>query len=98
MYVYSDQLKKIKGNPYTIGGVQTKGSKEFSLNSIAWQEGLKLYFLTDGFCDQSGGQNNKCSHPQDLRTGKELYSSVMMCWYVGFAVNNWNLNFSTTIF
>jgi serine phosphatase RsbU (regulator of sigma subunit) len=59
MYVYSDHLEKIKGNPYTIGGAQTKGNKEFSSHSIVWQEGAKLYFLTDGFCDQSGGQNNK---------------------------------------
>jgi tetratricopeptide (TPR) repeat protein len=59
MYVYNGGLKKIKGDPYSIGGAQHQEFKTFSAQTIAFEENLKLYFLTDGYCDQSGGSSNK---------------------------------------
>jgi serine phosphatase RsbU (regulator of sigma subunit)/tetratricopeptide (TPR) repeat protein len=59
MYVYNDGLKKIKGDPYSIGGAQHQDFKTFSAQTIPLEENLKLYFLTDGYCDQSGGSLNK---------------------------------------
>jgi serine phosphatase RsbU (regulator of sigma subunit) len=59
MYVYNRQLKKIKGDPYSIGGAQQQNAKIFSSQRIHYEEGLRLYFLTDGYCDQSGGEANK---------------------------------------
>ncbi|MES1225646.1 MAG: SpoIIE family protein phosphatase, partial [Bacteroidota bacterium] len=34
-------------------------SKTFTSHTIAYKKGLQLYFLTDGYCDQSGGEANK---------------------------------------
>jgi serine phosphatase RsbU (regulator of sigma subunit) len=59
MYAYNDQLKKLKGDPYSIGGAQQQKSKIFTSQQIPYKEGLCLYFLTDGYCDQSGGESNK---------------------------------------
>jgi serine phosphatase RsbU (regulator of sigma subunit) len=59
MYVYNGQLLKIKGDPYSIGGAQHQELKTFSAHKIAYKENQKLYFLTDGYCDQSGGHSNK---------------------------------------
>jgi serine phosphatase RsbU (regulator of sigma subunit) len=59
MYVYNGHLEKIKGDPYSIGGAQHQEFKSFSAHKIAYKENQKLYFLTDGYCDQSGGNANK---------------------------------------
>jgi serine phosphatase RsbU (regulator of sigma subunit) len=59
MYVYAGQLKKIKGDPYSIGGAQHQDFKTFSAHKINYEENQRLYFLTDGYCDQSGGNANK---------------------------------------
>jgi serine phosphatase RsbU (regulator of sigma subunit) len=59
MYVYNGQLQKIKGDPYSIGGAQHQDFKIFSAHKIAYKENQKLYFLTDGYCDQAGGGINK---------------------------------------
>jgi serine phosphatase RsbU (regulator of sigma subunit) len=55
MYVYDDRLKKIKGDSHSIGGAQLQHSKNFTSKSIPYKNGSRLYFLTDGYCDQSGG-------------------------------------------
>jgi tetratricopeptide (TPR) repeat protein/serine phosphatase RsbU (regulator of sigma subunit) len=59
MYVYAGQLKKIKGDPYSIGGAQQKNSKKFTSKIISYTDKSRLYFLTDGYCDQSGGDEKK---------------------------------------
>jgi tetratricopeptide (TPR) repeat protein len=59
MYVYNGGLKKIKGDPFSIGGAQHQDFKTFTAQTIALEENLKLYFFTDGYCDQSGGSLNK---------------------------------------
>jgi serine phosphatase RsbU (regulator of sigma subunit) len=59
MYVYTDQLQKIKGDPYSIGGSQHQGQKTFTIQKLIYQEDQLLYFQTDGYCDQSGGPDNK---------------------------------------
>lgn len=59
MYAFNGRLQKIKGNPYSIGGAQQQNSKAFTSQKIQLEEGLRLYFLTDGYCDQSGGKDNK---------------------------------------
>jgi tetratricopeptide (TPR) repeat protein len=59
MYAYNGHLQKIKGDPYSIGGAQQQKAKTFSSQSIPYKEGLRVYFLTDGYCDQSGGEANK---------------------------------------
>jgi tetratricopeptide (TPR) repeat protein len=59
MYTYNGHLSKIKGDPFSIGGAQQQNAKTFSSQNILYTEGLRLYFLTDGYCDQSGGEANK---------------------------------------
>ncbi len=59
MYVYTTHLQKIKGNPFSIGGAQQQNSKVFTSQTIDYSEHMNLYFLTDGYCDQSGGTGNK---------------------------------------
>lgn len=59
MYIVNGNLKKIKGDPYSIGGAQHQHSKIFTSQVFPYEEGLSLYLLTDGFCDQSGGETNK---------------------------------------
>jgi serine phosphatase RsbU (regulator of sigma subunit) len=59
MYTYNGHLSKIKGDPFSIGGAQQQNAKTFSSRSIHYEDGLRLYFLTDGYCDQSGGEANK---------------------------------------
>ena len=59
MYTYNGHLEKIKGDPFSIGGAQQQGSKIYTSQKIEYTENLKLYFLTDGYCDQSGGPSNK---------------------------------------
>lgn len=59
MYSYTNQLQKIKGDPYSIGGAQHQDKKTFTIQKINYQEGQCLYFQTDGYCDQSGGTDNK---------------------------------------
>jgi serine phosphatase RsbU (regulator of sigma subunit) len=59
MYAYDIQLQKIKGDAYSIGGAQHQQSKTFTAHKIAYTKGVRLYFLTDGYCDQSGGKANK---------------------------------------
>jgi serine phosphatase RsbU (regulator of sigma subunit) len=59
MYVYTGELQKIKGDPYSIGGSQHQNKKTFTIQKINYQAGQFLYFQTDGYCDQSGGPDNK---------------------------------------
>lgn len=59
MYVCNGEIEKIKGDPYSIGGAQQRDTKIFSSRKISYKENQKLYFLTDGYCDQSGGSSNK---------------------------------------
>lgn len=59
MYINDGKLQKIKGDPYSIGGAHHRNTKTFTSKKIKYQQGLLLYFLTDGYSDQSGGKENK---------------------------------------
>lgn len=59
MYLYNGSLQKIKGDPFSIGGAQHQGAKVYTSQKIDYKEHQTLYLLTDGFCDQSGGPDNK---------------------------------------
>ncbi len=59
MYTFNGSMKKLKGDPYSIGGAQHQHLKKFTSHTVPYTEGLNLYFLTDGYCDQAGGTDNK---------------------------------------
>lgn len=59
LLVVTDRLQKFKGDSYAIGGAQQRHSKKFTCQTFAYETGTQLYLLTDGYCDQSGGNANK---------------------------------------
>jgi serine phosphatase RsbU (regulator of sigma subunit) len=59
MYTYNGRLKKLKGDPYSIGGAQHQHAKKFTSQTVTYEEGSRMYFFTDGYCDQAGGADNK---------------------------------------
>jgi len=59
MYTFNGQLQKIKGDSFSIGGAQQQDTKIFTSQQINYEPGLNLYFLTDGYCDQSSEETKK---------------------------------------
>jgi serine phosphatase RsbU (regulator of sigma subunit) len=58
--IKSDSVKRIEGNPYSIGGILSIDSKkEFESYSFAKKEIDRLYLTTDGYLDQFGGPANQ---------------------------------------
>lgn len=59
MYTFNGTLKKFKGDPFSLGGAQHQQIKSFTSQTFSYEEGLRIYLFTDGYCDQSGGSDNK---------------------------------------
>jgi sigma-B regulation protein RsbU (phosphoserine phosphatase) len=62
LLMYKRKDKKIvehKGEPYLIGGVDSRVTKTFETQEIPYRTGDVIYMFTDGVVDQFGGQNNK---------------------------------------
>lgn len=59
MYAYNSHIQKMKGDPYSLGGEQQQNVKLFTSQTIRYEKGLVLYFLTDGYCDQSNELSKK---------------------------------------
>lgn len=78
MYAFNGHLQKIKGDPFSIGGAQQQSLKTFTSQSIHYEEGLRLYFLTDGYCDQSGGDSNKRFSSKQFETLLTLVQNSSM--------------------
>jgi len=57
-YVHKEQLTQIKGDRFSVGSSQFK-DKFFTSKKIKLKKGDTLYFCSDGFQDQFGGENNK---------------------------------------
>ena len=67
-YMHDGRLQKIKGDSFSVGGAQHQDKKTFTTKTFPYKEGLTLYFLTDGFCDQSGGPFGKRFSSKQLET------------------------------
>ena len=78
MYAFNGRMEKVKGDPFSIGGAQQQKSKKFTSQKINYHEGMNLYFMTDGYCDQSGGASNKrfSSKQFELLLEKIQYQSM----------------------
>lgn len=61
LYLFKNdqQLTEIKGDRFHIGGVQNNELKVFTSRVIPINESVMFYLCTDGFMDQSGGEDNK---------------------------------------
>ncbi|HET6227257.1 MAG TPA: tetratricopeptide repeat protein [Bacteroidia bacterium] len=92
MYTFGEQLQKIKGNSFSIGGAQQRDDKEFTAQQIPYKSGLTLYFLTDGYCDQSSEETKKRFsskqfesmlteiQDQDMKNQKEVLEQAFERW------------------
>ncbi|MBP7808427.1 MAG: SpoIIE family protein phosphatase [Bacteroidia bacterium] len=57
-FIRDKQLQDLKGSKFSLGGMRT-GEKVFEEIKITYQEGDMLYFYTDGYTDQFGGEKGK---------------------------------------
>ena len=53
------KINVYKGEPYIVGGVDTRHQKTFKSQEISYKRGDTIYMLSDGYTDQFGGQENK---------------------------------------
>lgn len=56
---YNPVLKEIKGNKFSIGGMQTEEHRIFNNTKIKLTKGDSIYFFSDGYVDQFGGEQGK---------------------------------------
>ena len=54
-----DQLIEVKGDKYPIGGGQYKSRGRFTTHSMEFNHGNAVYFCSDGYPDQFGGDDNR---------------------------------------
>ena len=53
------QIVEYKGEPYLIGGVDSRVVKTFKTQEIPYKTGDYIYMFTDGYVDQFGGTDDK---------------------------------------
>ena len=54
-----DELMKIDGNKYPIGGSQFEMKREFTTHTIKLEKKAMVYMFSDGYADQFGGNSGK---------------------------------------
>jgi len=59
LIITDNEMEKIKGNNYPIGGWQIKKKRMYNTLKFEVKPGTKIYMFSDGFKDQFGGLNNK---------------------------------------
>ncbi len=57
--VRNNELREIKANKHSIGGIQNDDNRQFEKHKISLQKGDSIYLFTDGFVDQFGGNEGK---------------------------------------
>ncbi len=55
VYVQNGKVSIIKGDRYSIGGIQKEEHRTFASHKISFSDPTVFYILTDGFTDQFGG-------------------------------------------
>lgn len=58
-YVTNNVMTEIKGDKFPVGSTQYRNRRDFSNHKIRLNHGDSIYFMTDGFPDQSGGPTGK---------------------------------------
>ncbi len=87
-FIRDKQLQDLKGSKFSIGGMRTD-EKVFEEIKITYQEGDMLYFYTDGYTDQFGGEKGKKFSSKRL---KEHFLSIHR-----LSVSEQKQNLDTTI-
>lgn len=68
LYHYRDHtMMQVKGNKFGIGGAHINSTKEFTNHRMSVSPGDRLYFFTDGFADQFGGEGQQAGKPGGKR-------------------------------
>ncbi|MBW8051174.1 MAG: SpoIIE family protein phosphatase, partial [Cytophagales bacterium] len=57
--VRNGELSEIKGDRFSIGGLQIDRKRKFTNHTLDIQKGDSIYIFTDGFVDQFGGVKGK---------------------------------------
>jgi serine phosphatase RsbU (regulator of sigma subunit) len=57
--IRNNDVEEVKGNKFSIGGLQTEESRIFTKTVIPVSMGESLYIFSDGFVDQFGGEHGK---------------------------------------
>jgi serine phosphatase RsbU (regulator of sigma subunit) len=62
------ELEEIKGNKFSIGGVQTDDRRKFDTRDIRLQKNDCIYIFSDGIVDQFGGEHGKKFMTRNFKT------------------------------
>ncbi len=66
-FVHDNALTEVKGDKFPIGGGQYKGRTNFVTTTINLSQGDSVFFFSDGFPDQFGGDDNRKFSPKRIR-------------------------------
>ena len=58
-YLQGEKSEYIKGDKYSIGGLQKEDKRLFNKHSIHIHQNSQFYLFSDGFADQFGGEHNR---------------------------------------
>jgi tetratricopeptide (TPR) repeat protein len=67
------QLEEIKGNKFSIGGMQSEENRNFSTHRLFLERKDCIYIFSDGIVDQFGGEHGKKFMTKNL---KVLFSNI----------------------
>jgi PAS domain S-box-containing protein len=74
-YVTRNNMTEIKGDKFPVGSTQYRNRKDFTNHKIKIKSGDAVYFMTDGFPDQSGGPTGKQRFTSD-RVGQLIQENT----------------------
>jgi serine phosphatase RsbU (regulator of sigma subunit) len=95
VFIRNKELQEFKGSKFSLGGMRT-GEKKFEEIKLNYREDDVLYFYTDGYTDQFGGEKGKkyssrrlreflmSIHQLPMTEQKQKLDDEMMKWMSGF--------------
>jgi serine phosphatase RsbU (regulator of sigma subunit) len=69
----NSQLEEIRGNKFSIGGIQTEEKRTFDTQRLSLEKNDCIYIFSDGIVDQFGGEHGKKFMTKNL---KVLFSNI----------------------
>ena len=92
VYIQNDQVHVIKGDRYSIGGLQKENERKFTLHSIQVNQPTCFYIFSDGYTDQFGGERGRSFllknfknllleiHKEPMEKQRELLAEHFVKW------------------
>jgi serine phosphatase RsbU (regulator of sigma subunit) len=59
IYIRNDEVTVIKGDRYSIGGMQKEGERRFTAHTVNVDQPTCFYIFSDGYTDQFGGEKGR---------------------------------------